>query len=119
VTTSSAEKTYYDVLGVPPEADYHQLRKAFMRLSAEYARDRKNFPAAGWYADRAKEAYRILSDHESRRRYNAEIGLPDPAPPLEREEDEWWANVVPDNWYVYAFAFVGFVTLVMWLIARY
>jgi curved DNA-binding protein CbpA len=112
------DKNHYEVLGVAPDADYHQIRKAFMRLSAEYAKDRRNFPAAGWYAERAKEAYRILADFDSRRRYNAEIGLREPPPPVGREADQWWENVIPSNWYVYLFALIGVVTLTMMVLSR-
>ena len=119
MTTAFDEKNYYDVLGVPPDVNYRDLRKAFMRLAAKYDADRRLFPAAGSYYDRAMAAYRVLSDHDSRRRYNADIGLPDPPQPVPRDEDEWWAAVVPDNWYVYAFAFVGLVFVVTYAVFRY
>jgi curved DNA-binding protein CbpA len=112
------QKTHYEALGVRPDANYQQLRKAYMRLSAEYAADRRNFPAAGWYGERVKEAYRVLSDPDARRRYNAELGLPEPPAPAGRETDQWWENVVPSNWYVYAFALVGVVIAAMWVIPR-
>ena len=112
------EKNHYEVLDVPPGADYGQIRKAYMRLSNEYALDRRNFPGAGLYAERANTAYRVLSDYESRRAYNAEIGLPEPPRPVQRGEDEWWANVVPGNWYVYAFVFVGTIALISFALSH-
>ena len=109
-----AEATFYEIIGVAPDASHHQIRKAFMRLAEEYQADRKNFPAAGWYFDRAKKAYDKLSDHEARCLYNEERGLPPPPGEVDRRAVGWvdgFATLIPGNWYIFAFIGVALVYL--------
>jgi len=104
------EKTYYEIIGVGPNASQHQIRNSFMKLATKYQRDRRNFAAAGWYFDRVKSAYDALSDYESRCEYNARLGLPEPPQPEDRRAVSWLeglAQLVPGSWYIFGFVLVG------------
>ena len=48
---ATENKTYYDILEVPADAESRQIRRAFTRLANEYQSDRAKFPAAGWYLE--------------------------------------------------------------------
>jgi hypothetical protein len=81
-----------------------------MKLADKYQSDRRNFPAAGGYFDRLKDAYDAVSDYDSRCRYNAERGLPEPPEQEDSTEVSWFegiASVIPSNWHVVAFIAVG------------
>jgi len=113
---ATENNNYYDILGVPADAESRQIRKAFMRLANEYQSDRAKFPAADWYFERLKAAYDGLSDYEARCRYNADHGLPEPPASEDPDEMNWLeglASLIPSNWYVYAFILVG---LMYWLV---
>jgi curved DNA-binding protein CbpA len=104
------DKTHYEILGVPPDASQHATRNAFMKLAEKYQSDRAKFSAAGGYLDRLKDAYDAVSDYDSRCRYNAERGLPEPPEPEDSTEVSWFegiTSVIPSNWHVFAFMAVG------------
>lgn len=66
-------KDYYDILGVPKDADTVQIKSAFRRLAFEYHPD-KNPGNEYQAAERFKainEAYSILGDSMKRRQYDA------------------------------------------------
>ncbi len=68
---------YYDLLGVPREADAETLKRAYRRLARQYHPDINKDPGA---EDRFKEigrAYEVLSDPQTRARYDqfGEAGL--------------------------------------------
>ena len=108
------EKTYYEIIGVRPDASPHQIRNSFMKLATKYQQDRRNFSAAGWYFDRLKAAYNVLSDYESRCQYNARLGLPEPPQPEERDAVSWLeglAQVVPGSWYIFGSVLIGVIYL--------
>ena len=66
-------KDYYDILGVPKDADTIQIKSAFRRLAFEYHPD-KNPGNEQQAAERFKavnEAYSVLGDNMKRRQYDA------------------------------------------------
>jgi molecular chaperone DnaJ len=65
-------RDYYEVLGVPREADEAQIKKAFRRLARELHPDvNAHDPEAEGKFKEAAEAYEVLSDAERRRMYDA------------------------------------------------
>jgi molecular chaperone DnaJ len=65
-------RDYYDILGVPREADETQIKKAFRRLARELHPDvNAHDPEAEAKFKEAAEAYEVLSDAERRRLYDA------------------------------------------------
>ncbi|MBA2513567.1 MAG: J domain-containing protein, partial [Solirubrobacterales bacterium] len=60
-------RDYYDVLGVPREADEAQVKKAFRRLARELHPDvNAHDPEAEEKFKEAAEAYEVLSDADRR-----------------------------------------------------
>jgi molecular chaperone DnaJ len=65
-------RDYYDVLGVPRDADEAQIKKAFRALARELHPDVNDHdPEAEEKFKAAAEAYEVLSDAERRRTYDA------------------------------------------------
>ncbi|HMN89479.1 MAG TPA: molecular chaperone DnaJ [Saprospiraceae bacterium] len=66
-----AKRDYYDVLGVPKNADQEEIRKAYRKLALQYHPDRNpdNKDAEEKFKE-AAEAYEVLSDLEKRENYN-------------------------------------------------
>jgi molecular chaperone DnaJ len=65
------KRDYYEVLGVPRDADEAAIKKAFRALAKQYHPDRN--PGDKAAEDRFKEcneAYAVLSDAEARKRYD-------------------------------------------------
>ena len=69
----AAQRTYYEILGVDPQANADDVRAAFRRLARERHPDRYR-PADRAAAEREfqaiTEAYNVLSDPEQRARYD-------------------------------------------------
>lgn len=66
-----AQRDYYEVLGVPHDADQKRIKDAFRDLALRYHPDRNKEPGA---EERFKEialAYAVLSDPEKRAKYDA------------------------------------------------
>jgi molecular chaperone DnaJ len=66
-----AQRDYYDILGIPRDADKKTLKDAYHRLAMKWHPDRNKAPDA---EDRFKEvakAYAVLSDPKKRARYDA------------------------------------------------
>jgi curved DNA-binding protein len=63
-------RDYYDVLGVPRDATADQLQQAFRTLARKYHPDVNKDPAAEERFKEINEAYHVLSDPETRKRYN-------------------------------------------------
>src|SRR5438270_5805597 len=67
----SATRDYYDVLGVPRNADEATIKRAFRRLARELHPDvNRNDPATEEKFKEAAEAYEVLSDPERRATYD-------------------------------------------------
>jgi curved DNA-binding protein CbpA len=78
--------TPYEILGVSPKASYKEVRDAFAGFIRTYGEAAVTDPAAAIAYQHIKDAYNLLSNHERRRRYNSEHGLP--GAPLPDEEDD-------------------------------
>lgn len=66
------ERTHYDVLGVPRNADPKEIKNAYREIAKEHHPD----VGRGGDAERfheAQEAYEVLSDRSSRERYDSEL----------------------------------------------
>ncbi len=64
-------RDYYEVLGVPRDADLETIKKAYRRLALRYHPDRNpGDKAAEEKFKEAAEAYAVLSDPEKRRAYD-------------------------------------------------
>lgn len=90
--------THYEVLGVAAASSTADIRAAYHRQARRWHPD---FAAAnGVDAARARremqrvnEAWRVLSDPNRRRSYDAEIAPPEPTEPIDVPSDEeWWAE---------------------------
>jgi molecular chaperone DnaJ len=66
----AARRDYYDVLGVPRDAPDADVKKAFRRLARELHPDVNPAPEAGERFREAAEAYEVLSDADTRARYD-------------------------------------------------
>ncbi len=92
--------SYYDVLGVPGDADLEALRRAYHRRAQFLHPDRH---AGASEAERREaetamkalnEAWNTLRSADTRRRYDAQLGLPVPDEIL---TGEVWDGVWPDE----------------------
>jgi molecular chaperone DnaJ len=66
----AGKRDYYDVLGLPRDASEADVKKAFRRLARELHPDVNPEPAAAERFREAAEAYEVLSDAETRARYD-------------------------------------------------
>ena len=67
---STTERDYYEVLGVPRDADDQAIKKAFRRLARELHPDVSEHPEAEARFREASEAYEALSNPETRQLYD-------------------------------------------------
>src|ERR1700689_1758027 len=61
---------YYEVLGVPRDADQDAIRRAYRKLAREYHPDLNSDSDAEERFKELGEAYEVLSDAEKRERYD-------------------------------------------------
>lgn len=67
---------YYRILGVPRDADNAAIKAAYHALAKNLHPDRHpHEPYTGELLQRINAAYRVLSDPEERRRYDAQLAL--------------------------------------------
>jgi len=65
------ETDYYDILGVPEDADLKQIKESYRRLAFQYHPDRNPDPESGTKMKTINEAYAVLSNGAKRRDYDA------------------------------------------------
>lgn len=63
-------RDYYDILGVPRNADKSEIKSAFRKLAREYHPDVSKHADAEAKFKEINEAYEVLSDDEKRARYD-------------------------------------------------
>lgn len=63
-------RDYYEVLGVPRNASAEDIQQAFRKLARRHHPDINRDPAAEERFKEVNEAYQVLSDPETRRRYD-------------------------------------------------
>src|SRR3970282_583494 len=68
---ATAQHDYYEVLGVPREADGKRIKDAFRELALKYHPDRNQSPGAEDRFKEVAEAYAVLSDPKKRAEYDA------------------------------------------------
>jgi molecular chaperone DnaJ len=67
---ATTERDYYELLGVPRDADEGQIKKAFRRLARELHPDVNDAPDADEQFRAVAEAYEVLSNTETRALYD-------------------------------------------------
>ncbi|XP_026812804.1 uncharacterized protein LOC113553601 isoform X2 [Rhopalosiphum maidis] len=68
-----ASRNYYDVLGVPRDANSKQIKDAYYKLAMKHHPDKNQGVLTKQFRD-IKEAYDILSNESSRTKYNNSMG---------------------------------------------
>lgn len=68
---ADTQRDYYEVLGVPRDADDRAIKDAFRQLAMKYHPDRSEAPDAEERFKEIAEAYAILSDPKKRAEYDA------------------------------------------------
>ena len=63
-------RDYYDALGIPRDATTDQIQQAFRTLARKYHPDVNKDPGAEDRFKEINEAYHVLSDPQTRKRYN-------------------------------------------------
>ena len=67
----AADRDFYQILGVPREASQDDIQRAYRRLARTHHPDVNKDPAAEERFKDVSEAYHVLSDPQTRRRYDA------------------------------------------------
>ena len=67
----AADEDFYQILGVPRDASQEDIQRAYRKLARTYHPDVNHDPAAEDRFKEASEAYDVLSDPQTRRRYDA------------------------------------------------
>jgi molecular chaperone DnaJ len=68
---ATARRDYYEILGVPRDADEKAVKDAFRRLALQYHPDRNKEPGAEEKFKEIAEAYAVLSDPKKRAEYDS------------------------------------------------
>src|SRR5215510_12946843 len=68
--TTSMKRDYYEILGVPRDADEAAIKKAFRRKARELHPDVNPDPQAEAQFKECAEAYEVLADAEARELYD-------------------------------------------------
>ncbi len=61
-----AAEDYYDILGIPRNADEKEIKKAYRNLARKYHPDVCKEPGAEDRFKKINEAYSVLSDNQKR-----------------------------------------------------
>jgi curved DNA-binding protein len=83
-----ANQDFYQVLGVPRNADQDEIQRAYRKLARTYHPDVNSDPGAEDRFKDISEAYDVLSDPQARRRYDA-FGPDFRQVPEDVDPDEW------------------------------
>ncbi|HEX6454774.1 MAG TPA: DnaJ C-terminal domain-containing protein [Trebonia sp.] len=83
-----ASQDFYEVLGVPRDAGQDEIQRAYRKLARTYHPDVNHDPAAEDRFKDISEAYDVLSDPQTRRRYDA-FGPDFRQVPEDVDPDEW------------------------------
>ena len=67
----AADEDFYQILGVPRDASQEDIQRAYRKLARTYHPDVNHDPAAEDRFKEVSEAYDVLSDPQTRRRYDA------------------------------------------------
>src|ERR1700685_3545866 len=67
----AADDDFYQILGVPPDASQDDIQRAYRKLARTYHPDVNKDPGAEDRFKEVSEAYDVLSDPDTRRRYDA------------------------------------------------
>jgi DnaJ-class molecular chaperone len=70
---SNSSQSYYDVLGIPNNANESDIKRAYRSLSLKYHPDRNKNSDAVQHFQQIGEAYEVLSDPFKKSRYDAEL----------------------------------------------
>lgn len=81
-TEKSPKETYYDILGVDCKASQNGIKNAYRKIIQEYHPDHQPLESREWVKKDAEtmskkinEAYSVLNDPETRKKYNRENGF--------------------------------------------
>ena len=66
----AGQDDFYEILGVPRDADDNAIKDAFRQLALKYHPDRNKDPAASEKFKQIAEAYAVLSDPKKRAEYD-------------------------------------------------
>jgi curved DNA-binding protein len=83
-----ANQDFYQVLGVPRNADQDEIQRAYRKLARTHHPDVNSDPGAEDRFKQISEAYDVLSDPQTRRRYDA-FGPEFRQVPEDVDPDEW------------------------------
>jgi curved DNA-binding protein len=83
-----ANQNFYQVLGVPANAEQDEIQRAYRKLARAYHPDVNSDPAAEDRFKEISEAYDVLSDPQTRRRYDA-FGPDFRQVPEDVDPDQW------------------------------
>src|ERR1700686_5659353 len=67
----AADEDFYQILGVPRNASQDDIQRAYRKLARTYHPDVNHDPGAEDRFKEVSEAYDVLSDPQTRRRYDA------------------------------------------------
>ena len=87
-------RNYYVVLGVPPGESTEGIRAAYRDLVKRHHPDRAGVVGTARFRE-VTEAYRVLSDSERRRSYNATLERAEPATPRPAAAASRWPPAEP------------------------
>ena len=73
MSTGTAQRDYYEVLGVPKDADQDAIKDAFRKLALKYHPDRNKEPGAEERFKEIAQAYAVLSDPQKRSGYDSVV----------------------------------------------